>query len=139
MEILKKSLDLASNASPTIPPNVTALKLNESISAIYNLLKRYRDLEAREVLCEELRRQVVMSNVAPGRFNRMMSLPITDSFHGIFIRISIWMRTQGSGCILPQYVHGSVPGSGELTEVVLYVVVFESRGACERCEDFLLL
>ena len=27
-------------------------------------------------------------------------------------------------------------GGGELTWVVLYLVIFESRGACDCCEDF---
>ena len=46
-------------------------------------------------------------------------------------------QSTSKGCILPQYVHGSVPGGGEVTWwLVLYVVVFESRGACNRCEDF---
>ena len=44
-------------------------------------------------------------------------------------------KAQPGGYILPQYVHGSVPGGGELTGVVLYVVVLESRGACGRFHD----
>ena len=69
-----------------------------------------------------------------------MFLSITDSFHGFFsfVLASGWVRkAHPGGCILPvQYVHGSVPGDGELTWVVLYVVVLESCGACGRCEDY---
>jgi hypothetical protein len=72
MEILRKSLDLASNATPSIPPNVTALKLNESISAIYTLLKRYRDHEAREILCEELRKQVENAKIVELNFRKCL-------------------------------------------------------------------
>ena len=68
----------------------------------------------------------------------MIFLPVTDSFHGIFsfvLASGCASKAQPGGCILPQYVHGSVPGGGELTGVVLYEVVFESRGACGRCDD----
>ena len=67
-----------------------------------------------------------------------MFLPVTDSFHGIFpfvLASECACKAQPGGCILPLYVQGSVPGSGELTGVILYVVVLESRGACGRCED----
>ena len=81
-----------------------------------------------------------MYNVAPGPFNRIMFFPVTDSFHGIlsFVLASGCVRkAHPGGCILPQYVHGSVPGGGELTWVVrMHVVDLESRGACARCEDF---
>ena len=67
-----------------------------------------------------------------------MFLPVSDSFHGIFsfvLASGCARKGQPGGCILPQYIHGSVPGGGELTKVVLYVVVFESCGASGCCED----
>lgn len=55
-DILALSLELSSSfASNT---NQTAMRLNEKIGNVYELLKGYRDHEAREVLCEELRKQV---------------------------------------------------------------------------------
>ena len=45
------------------------------------------------------------------------------------------MRSQGT-FLWMHFTTGSGPGGDELTWVVLYVVVLESRGACDRCEDF---
>ena len=45
-------------------------------------------------------------------------------------------KTNPGVCIFTQYVHDSVPGGGELTWVILYVVDLESRGMCDRCVDF---
>ena len=70
-----------------------------------------------------LREHVVLGDgVAPYPFIRIMFLPVTDSFHGIFSFVfasGCARKAQPGGCILPQYVHGSVPKGGELTGVVL--------------------
>ena len=68
-----------------------------------------------------------------------MFFAFMDSFHGIFsfvLASGCVRKAHPRGCILPQYVHGSVAGGGELKWVVLYVAVFKSCGAWDRCVDF---